>query len=51
MYYFNAYNDIIDDFIVLYNVLEMALSSMLYIINDVILCSGIIYFPVIYFLT
>ena len=51
MYYFNAYNDVIDDFIAIYNVLEMALSSMLYIINDVIMCSRIIYFPVIYFLT
>ena len=37
------------DFI--YNVLEMALSSLLYIINDVIMCSSIIQFPVIYFLT
>ena len=35
MYYVNAYYDVIDD----YNFLEMALSSMLYIINDVILCS------------
>ena len=49
MYYFNAYYDVID-FIVIYNVLEMTLSSMLYIINDVIMYS-IIYFPVIYFLT
>ena len=37
------------DFI--YNVFEMARSSLLYIINDVIMCSSIIYFPVIYFLT
>ena len=37
--------------IAIYNVLEMALSSMLYIINDVIMCSSTIYFPVIYFLT
>ena len=50
MYYFNAYYDVID-FIALNNVLEMALSSMLYIINDVIMCSRIIYFPFIYFLT
>ena len=51
MYYFNAYNDVIDDFIAIYNVLEMVLSSMLYVINDVIMCSSIIYIPVIYFLT
>ena len=51
MYYFNAYNDVIDDFIAIYKVLEMALTSMLYIINDVIICISIIYFPVIYFLT
>ena len=29
MYYFNAYNDVIDDFIATYNVMEMELSSML----------------------
>ena len=29
----------------------MALSSILFIINDVIMCSNIIHFPVIYFLT
>ena len=39
------------DFIAIYNVFEMALSSMLYIINDVIMCSSIMHFPVIYFLT
>ena len=50
IYYFNAYYDVID-FIAIYNVLEMALSFMLYIINDVIVCSSIIYFPDIYFLT
>ena len=50
MYYFNADYDVID-FKAIYNVQEMALSSMLYIINDVIMCSRIIYFPVIYFLT
>ena len=33
MYYFNAYDDVIDDFITIYNFLEMALSSMIYIIN------------------
>ena len=49
MYYLNAYNDVIDDFTSIYNVLEMALSSMLYKINDVTMCSSIIYFPVIYF--
>ena len=31
IYYFNAYNDVIDDFIAIYSVLEMALSSMIYI--------------------
>ena len=51
MFNSNAYYDVIDHFIAIYNVLEMALSSMLYIINDVIMCSSIIYFPVIYFLT
>ena len=43
----------------IYNVFEMALSSMLYITsmlcihvsNDVIMCSRIVYFPFIYFLT
>ena len=50
MYYLNAYYDVID-IIAIYNVMEMALSSMLYIINDVIMCSSIIYFPVIYLLT
>ena len=39
------------DFIAIYNVFEMALSSMLYIINDVIMSSSIIHFLVIYFLT
>ena len=37
------------DFI--YNVLEMASSFLLYIINDVIMCSSIIHFPNFYFLT
>ena len=43
----------IDDFITIYNFLEMALSSMKYkyIINDVIMYSNIIYFLVIFFLT
>ena len=51
MYHVNAYYDIIDDFKTIYNFLEMQLSSMIYIINDVIMCSNIIHFPVIYFLT
>ena len=50
MYYFNVYYDVID-FITIYNVLEMALSFMFFTINDIIMCSSIIYFPVIYFLT
>ena len=49
MYYVNAYYDVID-FIAIYNDLEMALSSMLYIINDVIMCRSIIYFPGFFFL-
>ena len=51
MYYVNAYYDVIIDIITVYNFLEMALYSMLYIINDVIMCSNIIYFLVIFFLT
>ena len=51
LYYANAYYDVIDDFITMYNFLEMAHSSMIHIINDVIMCSKIIHFPVIYFLT
>ena len=51
MYYVNAYFDFIDDVIAISNFLEMALYSMLYIINDVIMCSNVIHFPVIYFLT
>ena len=31
MYYVNAYYDVIDDFITIFNFLEMALSSMIYI--------------------
>ena len=50
MYYVNAYYDVIDDFITIYIFLVMALSSMIYIINDVIMCSNIIHFPDIYFL-
>ena len=51
MYYVNAYYDVIDDFIAIYNPLEMALSYNIYVINDVIMCSYIIHFPVIYFST
>ena len=39
------------DFIAIYNVFQMGLSSMLYIINDVIMCSTIIHFPVFFFFT
>ena len=49
MYYVNAYYDVIDVFITIYNILEMALSSMIYIINDVIMCSNVINFPVFIF--
>ena len=49
-YYVNAYYDVIDDFITIYIFLVMALSSMIYIINDVIMCSNMIHFPAIYFL-
>ena len=38
------------DFIAIYSVLEMALFFYV-IMNDVIMCSSIIHFPVIYFLT
>ena len=41
MYYENAYYDVINDFIAIYNVIEMVPSSMLYIINDVIMSSNI----------
>ena len=51
MYYVNAYYEVIDDFIAIYNGLEIVLSSRLYIINDVIMYSNIIHFPVISFLT
>ena len=37
MNYVNAYYDVIDDFITIYNYLKMALSSLIYIINDVIM--------------
>ena len=37
MNYVNAYSDVIDDFTTINNFLEMALSSMIYIINDVVI--------------
>ena len=39
MYNINAYYDVIDDFITIYNYLKMALSSLIYIMYDVIMCS------------
>ena len=51
MYYVSAYYNVIDVFITINNFLEIALSSMIYIINDVIMYSNIIHFPVIYILT
>ena len=49
MYNVNAYYDVIDDFITIYNYFIMALSASIYIINDVIMCSDVKHFPVIYF--
>ena len=49
MFHVNAYYDVIDDFITIYNNLKMALVSLIYIINDVIMCSDVKHFPVIYF--
>ena len=43
------YNDAIDDFITIHNFVKIALSSIIYVINDVIMCSNIIYFLVSYF--
>ena len=37
MYYVNAYYDVIYDYKTIYNFLEIVLSSMIYIINDVIM--------------
>ena len=51
MYYVSAYYDVIEVYITIYNFLEMALSSMIYMINDVIMCSNIIHFQNIYILT
>ena len=45
MYHVNAYYDVIDDFITIYNNLKMALVSLIYIINDVIMCSDVKHFP------
>ena len=50
VYYVNAYYDVIDDVITIYIFLEKSLCSMMYIKNDVIMCSNITYFPDIYFL-
>ena len=49
MYNANAYYDVIDDFITIYNYFIMALSALIYIIDDVIMCSDAKHFPVIYF--
>ena len=45
MYNFNAFYDVIDDFVTIYNYLKMALSSLIHIINDVIMCSDVNIFP------
>ena len=48
MYNLNAYYDVIDD-----NYLQLpqnrAFSSLIYIINDVIMCSDVKHFPVCFF--
>ena len=49
MFYVNACYDVIDDFIAIYKVLEMALSFMLYIMNDAIMCSNIYILPLFIF--
>ena len=49
MYNVNAYYEVIDDFITIYNYLKMALSSLIYIIDDVIMPSDVKRLPVIYF--
>ena len=51
IYNVNAYYDFIDDFITIENNPKMALSSLIYILNDVIICSDVKHFRVIYFLT
>ena len=45
MYNLNAFYDVIDDFVTIYNHLKMALSSLIHIINDVIMCSDVNIFP------
>ena len=50
MYYDYAYYNVIDNFITIHNFLKIALSSILYIINDVIMCSNIMHFPISLFL-
>ena len=45
MYNFNAFYDVIDDFVTIYNYFKMALSSLKHIINDVIMCSDVNIFP------
>ena len=49
MCYVKAYYDVTDNFMTIYNVLEMALSSMIYIINNVIMSQCI--FPLFFILT
>ena len=49
MYNVNAHYDVIEYFITIYNYLKMALSLMIYIINDLIMGSDVKQFPVIYF--
>ena len=48
MYCVNAYYDLIDDFLTIYIYLDGPF-SMIYIRNDVKMCSNIIHFPDIYF--
>ena len=40
---------IINDFIAIYSILEIAIYSMLNMINDVIMCSNVIHFPLFSF--
>ena len=49
MYYVNAYYDVVDELITIFNFLKLALSSMIYIINDVIMCSDIMHSPGVFF--
>ena len=41
MYNFNVFYDVIAEFVTIYNYLKMALSSLIHIINDVIMCSDV----------